>query len=284
MTERFITVSTIINVTISKAWDLWTLPEHIIHWNHASEEWSCPKAETDLKIGGRYTFRMEAKDGSMGFDMSGTYLKIDKPGFLSYDMDDGRVIEVTFLEKDGVTEIIEKFEPESIHSRELQQQGWQAILNNFKIYAEQLENNIADQPVMVSQYFNHPQNRVWDAITNHEMIIQWFFDNIPSFSAERGFKTRFVVENEGRVFPHLWEIIEVINGEKITIDWKYEGYGGSSIVTFRIEKKESGCILEVEHVNTSPYDTTIPEFTRESCQSGWDYFIKERLVKYINQL
>jgi uncharacterized protein YndB with AHSA1/START domain len=138
-TDKFITVSASVNVSKEKAWDLWTLPEYIIHWNHASDEWSCPRAETDLKVGGRYTFRMEARDGSMGFDMSGTYLKIDKPGFLSYDMDDGRTIEVTFTEKDGVTEIIEKFEPESIHSRALQQQGWQSILDNFKRYAEKHE-------------------------------------------------------------------------------------------------------------------------------------------------
>jgi len=138
-TDKFITVTASVNVSKEKASDLWTLPEHIVHWNHASEEWSCPRAETDLKVGGRYTFRMEAKNGSMGFDMSGTYLKVDEPGFLSYDMDDGRVIEVTFIEKDGVTEVIEMFEPDSNHSRDLQQQGWQAILNNFKSYAENHE-------------------------------------------------------------------------------------------------------------------------------------------------
>ncbi|NNF35385.1 MAG: SRPBCC domain-containing protein [Saprospiraceae bacterium] len=142
---------------------------------------------------------------------------------------------------------------------------------------------MVDQPVVLSQYFKHPSQKVWYAITDHEKMIQWFFDNIPSFSAEPGFKTRFIVENEGRVFPHLWEIIEVIDGEKITIDWKYEGYKGSSNVTFSIKKKGYGCILKVEHLNTSPYDTSIPEFTRESCQGGWDYFIKERLVKYLNK-
>ncbi|NNF35387.1 MAG: activator of HSP90 ATPase [Saprospiraceae bacterium] len=142
ISDNFITVTASLRVSIEIAWNLWTQPEHIIHWNHASEEWTCPNAETDFKVGGRYTFRMEAKDGSVGFDMSGTYLKIDKPRFLSYDMDDGRVIEVSFKEKNGITEITEiteKFEPESIHSRELQQQGWQAILNNFKRYAEHHE-------------------------------------------------------------------------------------------------------------------------------------------------
>ena len=137
--DRFITVTANINQAISTVWDLWTLPDHIVHWNHASEEWSCPKAETDFKVGGRYTFRMEAKDGSMGFDMSGTYLKIDEPHFLSYNMDDGRVIKVLFSETQDGTEVIEKFEPEGIHSRELQQQGWQSILNNFKSYAEAYE-------------------------------------------------------------------------------------------------------------------------------------------------
>jgi uncharacterized protein YndB with AHSA1/START domain len=141
---------------------------------------------------------------------------------------------------------------------------------------------MADQPVVVFQYFDHSYSEVWDAITDHKKMIEWFFENIPSFSAEPGFITRFVVENEGRIFPHLWIIIEVIEGERLMIDWKYEGYRGSSIVTFRIEKKGPGCILYVEHMNTSSYDTSIPEFTRESCQGGWDYFIKERLVQFLN--
>ena len=139
MSDNYITVQSEVQVPLEKAWDLWTSPEHIVHWNHASEEWSCPRAESDLKVGGRYTFRMEAKDGSMGFDMCGTFLKIEYPHFLSYDMDDGRLIEVSFEAAENGTRIIERFQPEQIHSIAMQQEGWQAIINNFKSYAEKHE-------------------------------------------------------------------------------------------------------------------------------------------------
>ena len=136
MSIEFITISCEVIVTIDRAWAYWTDPAHIVHWNHASEEWSCPKAESDLVEGGKYKFRMEAKDGSMGFDFSGTFIKIDAPNFLSYDLDDGRMVEVSFQDNGTNTSVVEKFQPDPSHDIALQKAGWQAILNNFKIYAE----------------------------------------------------------------------------------------------------------------------------------------------------
>jgi len=130
-----ITVKTAIASDIHRVWHCWTLPEHIVRWNHASGEWHCPEAENDLKPGGKFSWRMEAKDGSMGFDYSGTYEEIRKPVLIKKKLDDGRSVTITFEERGGVTELTEIFEPDD-NDPELQRQGWQAILDNFRKYVE----------------------------------------------------------------------------------------------------------------------------------------------------
>lgn len=122
---------------VQKVWKLWTAPEHIINWNTASEDWHTPHAENDLRPGGRFLFRMEAKDGSFGFDFSGTYDKVLLHKEIDYTLDDGRKVEVNFWEKNGETLITTGFEAESENPVEMQRKGWQAILDNFKKYAGQ---------------------------------------------------------------------------------------------------------------------------------------------------
>ncbi len=133
-----ITVEVTVNVKPEKAWELYNTPEHVQQWNNASPDWHTPKAENDLTEGGKFCYRMEARDGSFGFDFSGTYHKIVPQKILEYRMDDDRLVEVLFGSKDGKTDISVTFEAESINSLELQRDGWQAILNNFKGYAEQV--------------------------------------------------------------------------------------------------------------------------------------------------
>lgn len=131
-----ITVETTVNVPIEKVWEYWTEPKHITQWNSASEDWTSPSAENDLKPGGRFKFRMEAKDKSEGFDFGGTYNEVERHSSISYSMDDGRKVEVTFESVDGKTKITERFDPETENTEEMQRAGWQAILDNFKKYAE----------------------------------------------------------------------------------------------------------------------------------------------------
>ena len=118
-----------------KVWDYYTMPEHIINWNFASDEWYCPSASNDLKVGGHYVARMEAKDGSFGFDFDVTYTEIIDGKSFRYEFDN-RSAEVEFKELEGHTEVSIVFDPESENSIEKQSQGWQAILNNFKKYTE----------------------------------------------------------------------------------------------------------------------------------------------------
>ncbi len=133
-----ITVQTIVNVPIEKAWEYWTEPKHITKWNFASEDWASPSAENDLKPGGRFKIRMEAKDKCAGFDFGGTYNEVEHHSSISYSMDDGRKVSVTFESEDGKTKMTERFDPETENTEEIQRAGWQAILDNFKKYAESI--------------------------------------------------------------------------------------------------------------------------------------------------
>lgn len=131
-----ITVQSNVNAPIEKVWDYWNAPEHITKWNSASPDWHTPKSENDLRVGGRFTARMEAKDGSFGFDFGGVYDEVIPHEKISYTMDDGRKTDVTFVNEGGQTKVIETFDAETSNPIEMQQGGWQAILDNFKKYTE----------------------------------------------------------------------------------------------------------------------------------------------------
>lgn len=132
-----ITVQAVVNAPLETVWKLWTGPEHITQWNHASDDWEAPSVENDLRAGGRFTCVMAAKDGSARFDFGGTYTNIVDQSRIEYDMDgNGRHVTVEFVpEPDGVR-VRETFDPETENPTEMQRDGWQSILNNFKAYAE----------------------------------------------------------------------------------------------------------------------------------------------------
>ncbi|MBO9201275.1 MULTISPECIES: SRPBCC family protein [Niastella] len=131
-----ITVETVVNAPVEKVWNYWSLPEHITKWCAASDDWHAPKAENDLKIGGKFSTRMEAKDGSFAFDFGGVYDDVKKNELIEYTMGDGRKVEVHFTANGNETKVVETFDAENTHSLEMQQGGWQAILENFRKYTE----------------------------------------------------------------------------------------------------------------------------------------------------
>lgn len=131
-----IMVETFVSAPLADVWDAWVTPEDIKGWNAASDDWHTTEAEVDLQEGGRFRSRMEAKDGSMGFDFEGTYKAIIPQSRIEYMLEDGRRVTVQFdLTRKGV-QVQEVVEAENEHSAEMQQQGWQAILDNFKAYVE----------------------------------------------------------------------------------------------------------------------------------------------------
>ncbi|MDW5289539.1 SRPBCC domain-containing protein [Formosa sp. PL04] len=136
MSKERITVQTKIKAPISKVWELYTQPNHIINWNFANDEWCCPNAKNDLKKGREFNFRMEAKDGSMGFDFTGKYENVVQNELITYKIMDGRNVDVEFSERKNEVHLKQIFDAEGTNSDEQQKNGWQAILDNFKKYAE----------------------------------------------------------------------------------------------------------------------------------------------------
>lgn len=136
MTHPRIRIEATISAKRAEVWRCWTSPEHITRWNFASDDWCCPSARNELKVGGTYTARMEAKDGSFGFDFAAIYDEVVEPTRLSYTMADGRRASTDFIERGGATVVTTTFDAEAENPVEIQRSGWQAILDNFKRYVE----------------------------------------------------------------------------------------------------------------------------------------------------
>ena len=134
--KTVITVTTSIAAPVEKVWEYWTIPIHIMHWNNASDDWHTTYVENEVKVDGRFRYRMESRDGNYGFDLTGKYDKVAIFRQLEYTLDDTRKVHITFISDENKTIITEAFEAEQTNSPELQRDGWQAILNNFKKYVE----------------------------------------------------------------------------------------------------------------------------------------------------
>ncbi len=131
-----ITVEATINAPIQKVWEFYNSPEHIMQWNSPSPDWHTTKAENDLQAEGKFLFRMEAKDGSGGFDFGGTYDEVVESNLIKYTMGDNRKVEIRMVEESGQTKVTVTFDPENENTPEFQKAGWQGILDNFKRYVE----------------------------------------------------------------------------------------------------------------------------------------------------
>jgi len=141
MRDRFMDANAIsieirIESLIEQVWEYFTMPEHIVNWNFASDEWCCPSAENDLRTGGKFVWRMESKDGSIGFDYTGIYRQIVDKELIVYEISDGRNFKIEFLQERSKVRLIEIFEPEEVNTIDIQKAGWFAILENFKKYVE----------------------------------------------------------------------------------------------------------------------------------------------------
>ena len=137
MDNRYITVRVFVKADIDTVWESWNKPEHITKWCFASDDWGVPEAKNDLHVGGKFNTRMEAKDKSMGFNFIGTYTAVEENELIEYTIvEDHRHVKIQFDKSSDGVEVIEMFEPEKENSLEMQREGWQSILNNFKKYVE----------------------------------------------------------------------------------------------------------------------------------------------------
>lgn len=139
MHTDLITVQVVINAPINHVWNCFTQPQHVTQWNFASPDWHCPSAENKLEVGGKFTYTMATKDGSFSFDFWGIFTQIESEKLLKIKLGDERIMDIRFEESNNKTIVTEHFEPEKQNPEEMQKSGWQAILDNFKTYCEQVD-------------------------------------------------------------------------------------------------------------------------------------------------
>lgn len=220
-TERkTITVEANIHAPVEKVWELWTDPKHIVRWSNASDDWHTPKAENDVRVGGKFSSRMEARDGSMGFDFNGEYTKVELHKRIEYTLADDRKVQITFTDKGNETEVKETFEAEDTNSTEMQQQGWQAIMDNFKKYVEKSNtmNSLHFEITMGA-----PVEKVYRIMLDEPTYKEWtaIFNPTSHFkgSWEKGSKIIFVGTDEnGKMGGMVSRIRENIPNKFVSIE------------------------------------------------------------------
>lgn len=219
LSKTKITVETVVNAPVEKVWDLWTDPRHVLHWNSASVDWHTPYAESDLKVGGRFLYRMESTDRKNGFDFAGEYNSLELYKHIEYTLGDGRKVRVTFSPKGTGTRVSEIFETELVNTVDRQQEGWQAILNNFKRYAE-YRNEIKHFEIEI----NAEPGKVYDVLISPETFREWssVFSPDSHFKGSwtKGSKIRFIgSDKKGREEGMIGRIRENIPGKFISIEY-----------------------------------------------------------------
>lgn len=245
-------VETVVNAPVDKVWMMWNDPRHVMHWNQASDDWFTPWAENELSIGGRFVYRMEARDGSAGFDFSGEYTTIEPQRIIEYKLDDDRMVQISFLKRGSKTVISEIFETEQTNPVSLQRKGWQAILDNFRNYTEKNRNNeILHFEVRIKSTLE----KVYGTMIDREGYRLWTSEFNPTSCFEgswvKGSKILFIgTDHEGKKGGMVSIVRENIhekfislehtgiyqNGEEITTGPKVEGWKGSlENYTFSIE-------------------------------------------------
>ncbi|GEO04362.1 hypothetical protein AAE02nite_20260 [Adhaeribacter aerolatus] len=238
-----IKVETTIQAPVEKVWQYWTEPRHITQWNQASDDWHTPRAENDLRVGGAFLSRMEAKDGSFGFDFTGNYTEVQEHQQISYTMEDGRKVQILFEGNGPETTVIETFDAETNHSPEMQQAGWQAILNNFKNYVEasnkfenlHFEINIqANAEQVYRTMLNEKYYAAWTAVfnpTSHykgswEKGAKILFLGVDKDGNTEGMISR-IKENIPNQFVSIEHLGMVRNEEEITSGAEVKGWAGA---------------------------------------------------------
>ncbi len=278
-----ITVEATIKAPVEKVWKWWTGPEHIIHWNHASDDWHTPTVENDLRIGGKFSYRMEARDGTMGFDFWGNYTSIQQHQFIGITLGDGRKVELSFLSEGEITRITETFDPENTNPVELQQSGWQAILNNFKKYAEARSTV---QKLHFEILINAGTDKVFNTMLDQKHYQTWTaeFNPTSSFegSWEEGSKILFLgADKDGNIGGMISRIKENIPGKFISIEHLGVIKNGEEITSGPEVEGWTGMLENYTFTDTN--GITMLSVELDSIEAYKDYF-DETWPKALNSL
>lgn len=264
-----ITTKATIHAPVEKVWELYTGPTHIIHWNNASDDWHTPRAENDLREGGKFLFRMEAKDGSSGFDFTGEYSKIDQYKSIKYILADGRKVDISFASEGNDTIVTESFEAEETNSKEMQQAGWQSILDNFKKYVgsdkmKRLHFEISIQANAEKVYrsmIDENKYREWTFLFNPTSRFEGSWEKgskILFLGTDQDGKTGGMVSRIKENIPNKFISIEhrgiIQNGEEKTSGAEVEGWAGA-LENYTFTRVNDKTILSVDTDSNEEFES-----------------------------
>lgn len=261
-------VETQIKSSVEKVWKIWNDPKHIVQWYTASEDWHTPKAKNDLKPGGRFSYKMEAKDGSATFDFEGIYDDVIEHKLITFTLSDKRKVRIEFSTDANGTKVVETFEAENTNSHELQRDGWQAILDNFKMHVETSAKLVKLQFKII---INAPSNKVYTTMIDKQHYKEWTKEFSPTSdfegSWEKGAKILFIGFDEqgnkgGMVsrikdnIPNKYISIEHIglleNGKEITSGLEVEGWAGA-LENYTFTEDNGKTVLSVDTDSNNEY-------------------------------
>ncbi|MDX9811265.1 MAG: SRPBCC family protein [Bacteroidales bacterium] len=259
--KKTVTVEADIHAPVEKVWQRYNSPFHIIRWNHASDDWHTPRAENDLRKGGRFLSRMEARDGSSGFDFTGVYTDVKPLNHIAYILDDDRKVEISFISERNMTTITITFEAELTNPVELQKEGWQSILNNFRKYVEE---SVTQNSMHFEISIKASVEVVYKTMLEAETYSQWtsVFNPSSHFSGswEKGSRIYFlgndrdgnlggmvstIRENIPNRFVSIEHLGIVEDGEEIYSGHKVEGWAGA-LENYTFIPKGSDTLLEID--------------------------------------
>ena len=259
--NKSITVETKVNVPVDKVWKYWTEPRHITGWYFATDDWHAPFAENDLRVDGKFKIRMSAKNDSNGFDFEGIYNKVILNHCIDYTLADGRKVGIHFIPEGDKTKIEEIFEAEDLHSHELQKGGWQAILDNFKKYAEStFRRTVLHFEVTIQA----PPQKVYTTMIDKNHYVEWTaaFSTGSRYegSWEKCSKILFLGEGQdgktGGMVSHIRENLPfryisiehrgiIQDGEEVTSGKEFEDWQGAT-ENYTFERKNGGTLLSID--------------------------------------
>jgi uncharacterized protein YndB with AHSA1/START domain len=258
--KTLVTVEATVNAPVEKVWECWNDPRHIIHWCKASDDWHTPWSENDLRTGGNFTSRMEARDGSFGFDFGGTYDEVKTHERIAYTMGDGRKVKVLFAPQGNGTKITETFEAESTNSIEMQRNGWQAIMDNFKKYVESGKTEILHFETTI----HASPEKVYNMLTGEQSYREWTSPFNPTShytgSWTKGSEIRFtgtaedgsiggmisrIKENLPNKFISIEHLGIIEKGKEITSGPEVEGWTGA-LENYSFKEKDGKTVLSVD--------------------------------------
>jgi uncharacterized protein YndB with AHSA1/START domain len=259
--KTLITVETKVNTPVEKVWNIWTTPEHIVNWNTASEDWHTTKAENDLRAGGKFHFRMEAREEDDGFDFDGVYDKVNEHKEIGYTLGDGRNVQVFFTPVGNGTIVKEVFEAEKTNPVEVQESGWQSILDNFKEYLEGLGKK---ETLHFEIIIDAPPEKVYNTMIDEKLYQEWTSEFSPGShfigSWDKGSKVlflgpdkdgnqsgmvSFIKENIPNKFISIEHIGFVENGKEITSGPAVEDWAGA-MENYTFFSEGESTLLEVD--------------------------------------